>query len=146
MCFTLSSRPSTALTRFPWKFFTLNYHYYTQFTTWKNFFDIAYELSYFYVGMSGYHFFLISGYLDILDTDFFWILGYLDKWIRGYHGYMDTWIHGYQFSLDIWILGYFGYQFFSLSRFWISYPSIRIFLDNFLYYHKGNQIQVLIIM
>ena len=27
------------------------------------------------IGMSGYHFFLISGYLDILDTDFFWILG-----------------------------------------------------------------------
>ena len=28
------------------------------------------------VGMSGYHFFLISGYLDILDTNFF-----LDTWI-----------------------------------------------------------------
>ena len=35
------------------------------------------------IGMSGYHFFLISGYLDILDTDFF---GYLDKWILGFHG------------------------------------------------------------
>jgi hypothetical protein len=47
-------------------------------------------------------------------------------------GYMDTWIHGYLFSLDTWILGYFGYQIFSLSIFWISYPSIRIFLDTFL--------------
>ena len=59
---------------------------------------------------------------------------------------MDTWIHGYPFSLDTWIFGYFGYQFFSLSRFWISYPSIRIFLDTFLNYHmwkNGNQIQVL---
>ena len=45
---------------------------------------------------------------------------------------MDTGIHGYQFSLDTWILGYFGYQFFSLSIFWISYLSIRIFLDTFL--------------
>ena len=82
--------------------------------------------------------------MDILDTDLFWILGYhayLDT-------YMDPWIHGYPFSLDTWILGYFGYQIFSLSRFWISYPSIRIFLDNFLNYHKlkkGNQIQVLIL-
>ena len=91
-----------------------------------------------WLGMSGYHFFLISRYLDILDNDFFWILGY--------HGYMDTWIHGYQFSLDTWILGYFGYQIFSLSIFWISYPSIRIFLDTFFNYQmrkKGNQIQVL---
>ena len=59
---------------------------------------------------------------------------------------MDTWIHGYPFSLDTWILGYFGYQIFSLSRFWISYPSIRIFLDTFFKLQeveKGNQIQVL---
>ena len=96
--------------------------------------------------MDGYLFCLISGYLDILDTDFFWIVGYLDKWILGYHGYMDTWIHGYQFSLDTWILGYFGYQFFSLSIFWISYPSIRIFLDTFLNHQmwkKTIKIQVL---
>lgn len=38
VCFTLSSRPSTALTRFPWKFFTPNYHYSTQFTKWQNIF------------------------------------------------------------------------------------------------------------
>ena len=31
--------------------------------------------TYHFGGMDGYHFFLISGYLDILDTDFFWILG-----------------------------------------------------------------------
>ena len=84
--------------------------------------------------MSGYHFFLISGYFDILDTSFFldtWIIGYLDimhTWISCILGYTDTWIHGYPFSLDTWILGYFGYQIFSLSRFWISYPSIQIFL------------------
>ena len=72
----------------------------------------------------------------------------MDTWISCILRYTDTWIHGYPFSLDTWILGYFGYQFFSLSRFWISYPSIRIFLDNFLNYHKlkkGNQIQVLIL-
>ena len=88
-----------------------------------------------------------------MDTTFFiypytwisWILiffGYLDNWLLGYHAYLDTRI----FSLDAWILGYFGYQFFSLSRFWISYPSIRIFLDTFLNYctcKKGNQIQVI---
>ena len=89
-----------------------------------------------------------------------WILGYwyyptiqcLDTWIVGYFnylgirilGYMDTWIHGYPFTLDTWILGYFGYQFFSLSRFWISYPSIRIVLDTFLpMVEKCSQIQVL---
>ena len=86
------------------------------------------------------------------DTWISWILiffGYLDNWIFGYHGYldiMDTWIHGYPFSLDTWILGYFGYQFFPLSIVWISYPSIRIFLDTFLNYwmwKKGNQIQLL---
>jgi hypothetical protein len=27
------------------------------------------------LGMDGYHFFHISGYMDILDTDFLWILG-----------------------------------------------------------------------
>ena len=72
----------------------------------------------------------------------------MDTWISWIFGYMDTWIHVYPFSLDTWILGCFGYQFFSLSRFWISYLSIRIFLDNFLNYHKlkkGNEIQVLIL-
>ena len=93
--------------------------------------------------MSGYHFFLISGYLDILDTDFFWMLGLVDTWISRIIGYMDTWINGYLFSLDTWILGYFGYQIFSLSTFWISYPSIRIFLDTFFKRKKGNQIQEL---
>ena len=78
------------------------------------------------------------------DIQILGYLGYLDKWILGYRGYMDTWIHGYQFSLDTCILGYFGYQIFSLSILWISYPSILIFLDTFLNYRtwkKGNQIQ-----
>ena len=34
-----------------------------------------FRISYLQLGMDGYHFFLISGYLDILDTDFVWILG-----------------------------------------------------------------------
>ena len=62
------------------------------------------------------------------------------------HGYMDTWKHGYQFSLDTWIIGYFGYHFFSLSIFWISYPSIQIFLDtysNYRMWKKDDNIQVL---
>ena len=70
----------------------------------------------------------------------------MDTWISWIFGYMDTWIHGYPFSLDTWIFGYFGYQFFSLSRFWISYPSIRIFLDTFLNHRmwkKTIKIQVL---
>ena len=54
------------------------------------------------IGMSGYHFFLISRYLDILDTDFF-----LDTWISGYLDIMDTWIHRY---LDTWISVFFGYM------------------------------------
>ena len=37
--------------------------------------DITYILGNAGLGMSGYHFFLISGYLDILDNDFLWILG-----------------------------------------------------------------------
>ena len=38
--------------------------------------------------MSGYHFFLISGYLDILNTDFFLdTYNKYDKWILGYYGY-----------------------------------------------------------
>ena len=40
-----------------------------------------------YIGMDGYHFFLISGYLDILDTDFFWIL--IISMISGYLDIMD---------------------------------------------------------
>ena len=32
------------------------------------------------IGMSGYHFFLISGYLDTM------------AWILEYHGYLDSWM------------------------------------------------------
>ena len=57
-----------------------------------------------HLGMSGYHFFLISyhgyhGYLNIMDT---WIGGY-----RGYLDIMDTWIvryHGLH-SYISWIVG-----------------------------------------
>ena len=84
--------------------------------------------------MSGYHFFLISGYLDILDTDFFWIVGYLDKWILGYYGYTDTWILGYMDISFLWIHGYldtldinffhypdFGYPIQVSGYFWILF-------------------------
>ena len=76
-------------------------------------------------GYLGYWFFLdtwIIGYLDIMHT---WIHGYLDTWISVFFGYMDTWI--------LWISNFFIIQILDiLSRFWISYPSIRIFLDTFL--------------
>ena len=88
--------------------------------------------------MSGYHFFCISGYMDILDTDFF---GYLDNWILGYHAYLDTWILGYMDIHFLWIDGYLDTSdiIFLLSGFWISYPSIRIFLDTFLNYVEKRQ-------
>ena len=83
------------------------------------------------LGMSGYHFFLISGYLDTLDTDFF---GYLDNWILGYHAYLDTrilgymdihflWIHGYLDTLDINFFHYpdFGYPIQVSGYFWILF-------------------------
>ena len=40
-----------------------------------------------FLGMDGYHFFLISGYLGILDTGFFlatWISGYLESKTESY--------------------------------------------------------------
>ena len=83
------------------------------------------------LGMSGYHFFHISGYMDILDTDFF---GYLDNWILGYHAYLDTrilgymdihflWIHGYLDTLDIKFFHYpdFGYPIQVSGYFWILF-------------------------
>jgi hypothetical protein len=87
------------------------------------------------------------------DTWISWILiffGYMDNWILGYHAYLDTWILGYMDIRFHWIHGYFDtldIKFFSLSRFWIPYPSIRIFLDTFFKTtvrgKKGNQIQML---
>jgi hypothetical protein len=81
--------------------------------------DITYILGNAGLGMSGYHFFLISGYLDILDTDFF-----LDTWILGYLDIMHTWIHGY---LDTWISIFFGYM--DTWILWISIFFIIQILD-----------------
>ena len=100
-----------------------------------------------FVGMSGYHFFLISGYMDILDTDFF-----LDTWIIGYLDIIHTWIYGY---LDTWISIFFGYM--DTWILWISilfiiqildilskYPDIfGYFFKTTIMWKKGNQIQVL---
>jgi hypothetical protein len=98
------------------------------------------------VGMDGYHFFLISGYLDILDTDFF-----LDTWINGYLDIVDKWIHGY---LDTWISVFFGYM--GTWILWISiffiihildilskYPDIFGYFFKVPNVKKGNQIQLL---
>ena len=57
------------------------------------------------LGMSGYHFYLTSRYLDTMDTWISWILEYLDTMDTPFFGYIDT-----------WILGYYGYQIFTLSR------------------------------
>ena len=63
--------------------------------------------------MSGYHFFHIFGHMDILDTDFLWILGYLDTWISVFFGYMDTWI--------LWISNFFIIQILDILS---KYPDI----------------------
>ena len=81
------------------------------------------------IGMSGYHFVHISGYMDILDTDFF-----LDTWIIGYHAFLDTrilgymdihflWIHGYLDTLDIKFFHYpdFVYPIQVSGYFWILF-------------------------
>ena len=33
--------------------------------------------------------------LTWMSFGFFYVSGYLDTWILGYHGYLDTWILGY---------------------------------------------------
>ena len=71
-----------------------------------------------FIGMDGYHFFLISGYLDILDTDFFW-----DSWISGYLDIMDildTWILGYM-DISFFHYPYFGYPIRVSGYFWILF-------------------------
>ena len=65
---------------------------------------------------------------------FFWILGYLDNWIHGYHEYLDTWILGYMDIHFLWIHGYldtldinsfhypdFGYPIQISGYFWIIF-------------------------